>query len=459
MTYVVITFVVLLFLNIYTSEINLELFYQNNETVMLEKAQLTANEIGKLDVLTSSAIDEIISRIDSLNFTRLMVTDANGAVIYDSSAVTANSSYALFPQVITALEGNDIFTWHYYDGVMRSVVATPIYQYETLSGCVYMMEHNTEQGQLMFSLQNNIFTISLILEIVLLLFALIYAYRFSRRVRKIMVSMQIISQGDYTHKVKLSGHDELAVLGKEFNELTRRLSTSEGKRRQFVSDASHELKTPLASIKLLSDSILQNDMDMETTREFVTDIGNEADRLTRMTQKLLTMTKNEQKDPAVEAEIIDMMPTVQRVVKMLSGIAQENQITMHIHCQQDSAILIAEDDLYQIVYNLVENGIKYNIPGGSLTISLDRHPDMAILQVQDTGVGIPEEALSHVFERFYRVDKARSRETGGTGLGLAIVKNIVERNHGEIRVESKPGEGTAFTVEFPYFDLEEAEEL
>ena len=223
MTYVVITFVVLLFLNIYTSEINLELFYQNNETVMLEKAQLTANEIGKLDVLTSSAIDEIISRIDSLNFTRLMVTDANGAVIYDSSAVTANSSYALFPQVITALEGNDIFTWHYYDGVMRSVVATPIYQYETLSGCVYMMEHNTEQGQLMFSLQNNIFTISLILEIVLLLFALIYAYRFSRRVRKIMVSMQIISQGDYTHKVKLSGHDELAVLGKEFNELTRRL--------------------------------------------------------------------------------------------------------------------------------------------------------------------------------------------------------------------------------------------
>ena len=459
MTYVVITFVVLLFLNIYTSKVSLELFYQSNKSIMLEKVQLTANEIGKLDVLTPSDIDQIVTHIDSMNFTRLLVTDANGVIIYDSFGVSPDSSYALFPQVITALEGNDIFTWHYYDGIMRSVVATPIYQYETLSGCVYMMEHNTEQGQLMASLQSNIFTVSLVLEIVILIFAIAYAYRFSRRLRKIMVSMEIISRGDYTHKVKLSGRDELAVLGNEFNELTRRLSTSESKRRQFVSDASHELKTHLASIKLLSDSILQNDMDMETTREFVTDIGNEADRLNRMTQKLLTLTKNEHKDSAVEAEIIDMMPTVERVVKMLSGIARENQIAMHIRCNQDSAVLIAEDDLYQVVYNLVENGIKYNVPGGSLTVSLDRQQDMAILQVQDTGVGIPEEALSHVFERFYRVDKARSRESGGTGLGLAIVKNIVERNNGEIRVESAPGAGTVFTVAFPYFDLEETEEL
>ena len=459
MTYVVITFVVLLFLNIYTSKVSLELFYQSNKSIMLEKVQLTANEIGKLDVLTPSDIDQIVTHIDSMNFTRLLVTDANGVIIYDSFGVSPDSSYALFPQVITALEGNDIFTWHYYDGIMRSVVATPIYQYETLSGCVYMMEHNTEQGQLMASLQSNIFTVSLVLEIVILIFAIAYAYRFSRRLRKIMVSMEIISRGDYTHKVKLSGRDELAVLGNEFNELTRRLSTSESKRRQFVSDASHELKTPQASIKLLSDSILQNDMDMETTREFVTDIGNEADRLNRMTQKLLTLTKNEHKDSAVEAEIIDMMSTVERVVKMLSGIARENQIAMHIRCNQDSAVLIAEDDLYQVVYNLVENGIKYNVPGGSLTVSLDRQQDMAILQVQDTGVGIPEEALSHVFERFYRVDKARSRESGGTGLGLAIVKNIVERNNGEIRVESAPGAGTVFTVAFPYFDLEETEEL
>jgi two-component system phosphate regulon sensor histidine kinase PhoR len=114
-----------------------------------------------------------------------------------------------------------------------------------------------------------------------------------------------------------------------------------------------------------------------------------------------------------------------------------------------------EDDLYQITFNLVENGIKYNRPGGNLTISLSRQEDMAILEVADTGVGIPTDAISHLFERFYRVDKARSRKSGGTGLGLAIVRNMVERNGGTIDVRSELGSGSTFTVRFPVFDTEE----
>ena len=419
---------------------------------MLEKAQLTANEIADLDVLHTSAIEEIVDRIGSLTFTRLVVTDAAGRIIYDSEG---SSGYALFPQIITALSRKDVFTWHYADAVMRSVVATPIIQYDSVAGCVYMMEYDTEQGQLMDSLQRNIFIISALLQIGMLIFAALYASRFSRRLRKIMQSMQIIQEGDYTHKVQLGGHDELHILGEEFNDLTERLNTSENKRRQFVSDASHELKTPLASIKLLSDSILQNDMDLETTREFVTDIGNEADRLTRMTQKLLTLTKNEHTGDEVDAEIIQMAPTVERVVKMLSALAEEDHITIHMDLQQDASVLIPEDDLYQIVFNLVENGIKYNTPGGNLRISLHKKQDMATLQIADTGVGIPADAVGHVFERFYRVDKARSRASGGSGLGLAIVRSIIQRNHGEISLESTVGKGTVFTVEFPCFDLEE----
>ena len=117
-------------------------------------------------------------------------------------------------------------------------------------------------------------------------------------------------------------------------------------------------------------------------------------------------------------------------------------------------MLILEDDLYQIIFNLIENGIKYNIPGGKLTVTLSSDEENAILQVRDTGVGIPEDALTHIFERFYRVDKARSRATGGSGLGLAIVRAIVQRNRGEIDVVSAPGEGTCFTVRFPAFDTE-----
>jgi signal transduction histidine kinase len=285
------------------------------------------------------------------------------------------------------------------------------------------------------------------------MFALFYAHRFSRRMRQIMTSMQIIQEGDYTHKVSMGGNDELTILGQEFNDLTERLQNSEDKRRQFVSDASHELKTPLASIKLLTDSILQYDMDIETVREFVGDIGDEAERLNRMTAKLLSLTKAEGV-PAAESEIIFMAPTVRRVTRMLRPNAVEAKISFQLDLEQDSPVLILEDDLYQIVFNLIENGIKYNQPGGKLTVALSRFEDNAILQVTDTGMGIPEDAISHVFERFYRVDKARSRATGGSGLGLAIVRTIVQRNRGEISVESTVGQGTTFTVIFPAFDTE-----
>ena len=126
-------------------------------------------------------------------------------------------------------------------------------------------------------------------------------------------------------------------------------------------------------------------------------------------------------------------------------------------CSYGTSYIIQEDDLYQITYNLVENGIKYNVPGGTLSISLHRQEDMAVLRISDTGTGIPPESLSHVFERFYRVDKARSRQTGGSGLGLAIVRSMVERNNGEIHLQSTVGKGTTFTVFFPCFDLSETE--
>ena len=328
--------------------------------------------------------------------------------------------------------------------------------YDTLIGCVYMMEYDTQQGALIQNLQKNTFSISLFLELCVTIFAIFFSNSFTRRLRKIMISMRIIREGDYSHKVNMGGHDELTVLGNEFNDLVERLQISEQKRRNFVSDASHELKTPLASIKLLSDSILQNDMDAVTVKEFVGDIGNEADRLNRMTQKLLSLTRIESQEDS-DCEIVYIAPTVDRVIRMLTGIAENNGITMQTDIIQDSSILIIEDDLYQIIFNLVENGIKYNTPGGKLTVTLYREEENAVIAVKDTGVGIPEESVGHVFERFYRVDKARARKTGGSGLGLSIVRNMVERNGGQIALESKVGEGSLFTLRFPVFDTEESQ--
>lgn len=453
--YVVVTLFVLLFLNVYTAKNSQELFYNNKKASMFERCELLSTSISSLNVLNRSTIDGTITDVIRLSVARIAVTDQNGLVIYDSLENTpASPKYIFLPQTVEALRGNDVFTWHYEDGAMQSHAAMPIYSYGTLIGCIYMTESDSEQGALIASIHNNIFTITLILELAVIIFSVWFATGYSARLRKIMSSIRRVWSGDYTHKVDIGGNDELTMLGNAFNDLTHRLDVSESKRQRFVSDASHELKTPLASIKLLSDSILQNDMDLETVKEFVGDIGNEADRLNRMSQKLLLLAKTEDSVDE-ELEIVQIAPTIERVVKMLSMIAQTQNIEICTDLQQDSPILILEDDLYQIIFNLVENGIKYNLPGGKLSISLQQTEDTAIIRVQDTGVGISEEALTHIFERFYRVDKARSRKSGGSGLGLSIVRILVERNKGTISVASTPGEGTSFTVTFPVFDTEE----
>ncbi len=260
-------------------------------------------------------------------------------------------------------------------------------------------------------MQVTVLRITLLLVAMVIVFTLFFSNTFSRRLNKVMTSMRIIQNGDYTHKVNMGGNDELTVLGNEFNDLAERLRTSEEKRSRFVSDASHELKTPLASIKLLTDSILQYDMDPETIREFVSDIGEEkrsrfvsdashelktplasiklltdsilqydmdpetirefvsdigaeAERLNRMTAKLLSLTKAEGAAGA-ESEIIYMAPTIRRVAKMLRQQAQQADIHVELELERDVPVLILEDDLYQIVFNLMENGIKYNTPGGA----------------------------------------------------------------------------------------------
>ena len=450
---IMITLAVLIFLNIYASGTSQQLIYQNKQNSMLSKCQLAAAEIADLEVLNPVNAAAAVSQMGSLRVNRMIITDHTGAAVYDSIN-SGSTHYVLLPEVVRALGGNNVFSWDYHDGSMHSRAATPIVSYGTVIGCVYMMEFDAEQGMLIQNLQNNIFTITLVLELAVIIFSFIFSTVYSGRIRRIWTSMRIIREGDYTHKVNMGGQDELTFLGEEFNDLTDRLQTSENKRRQFVSDASHELKTPLASIKLLSDSILQNDMDVVTIREFVGDIGNEADRLNRMTQKLLSLTRIESQLDGT-CEIVHYSPTVERVVRMLSGIAAENDITIELDLQGDCPILILEDDLYQITFNLVENGIKYNLPGGKLNIRVYRDEDNGILEVSDTGVGIPADAIGHVFERFYRVDKARSRKTGGSGLGLAIVRNMVERNQGTISVESVPGQGSTFRVSFPTFDTDE----
>ena len=453
--YILLTAVVLLFLNIYTSTKMRTMIFGAQQQSLEDKAQLVTTALLQLDDLSASKTEQAINSLDDLRTTRTVVTDAFGMAVYDSLETgNAEGKLLLFPEIVNALYGNDTFYCFYSDGAIESRIAVPLVKNGITTGIVYLMQYDTAQGALISALQTNVLRITAALEAGVILISIAFSTLFSRRLRHILHSIRSMRDGDYTHKIQLHGHDEVDLLGQEFNNLAERLEESERRRRQFVSDASHELKTPLASIKLLSDSILQNEMDVSTQREFISDIGREADRLGRLSQKLLTLTKL---DSSIEdeREIIDAAPTVQKVVRMLQPLADLRGISLSLSVADGCTVMTVEDDLYQIVFNLVENAIKYNHDNGSVQIDLQRSGDDVMLTVADTGVGISEDAMQHIFERFYRVDKARSRAAGGAGLGLSIVYAMVKRNYGTVSVKAGSDGGTVFSVLFPLFPIEE----
>ncbi len=315
---------------------------------------------------------------------------------------------------------------------------------------MYLYEQDAEQGEIIHGLQRNLGTMSLAFGIVGLVVIFLIATTLTLRIKRLAAAVGVVSSGDYAYRLNVRGSDEIAELSDEFNILTGRLERTEDARRRFVSDASHELRTPLAAIRLLSDSITQSDnMGGDTMREFATDIGNEAERLQRITEKLMNLTKLDAGVSQRQREAVDVKEVARRTLHLLEPLAAQEEIALRTDLADGCIISASADDLYQIIFNLAENGIKYNTPGGMVDLTLQRAGKNAVLTVSDTGIGIPEADLNSIFDRFYRVDKARSRASGGSGLGLAIVHDAVMANEGTIEVSRRPEGGTSFTVSFP----------
>ena len=427
-----------------------ELMYQNKYSSVFGRAQMVASSFSGSEALTRESVGQVMSLLEDVESTRVLITDNEGICLYDSSTrFHAVGSVVLFPELVSALSGNDVFYSFFKRGALESHAAIPIMYLNNPVGAVYLMEYDTAQSILVTALQSNVMRISLVLEAIIIAVSLTFSLTFNKRIDKIMGSMALVQDGDYSHEIDMKGNDELTDLSSEFNKLTRRLQEGEQVRRQFVSDASHELKTPLASIKLLADSILQNPMPEQTVREFVSDIGNEADRLTRLSQKLLSLSKL---DSNVDEGlvVVDAADEAWKVCRMLQPQAALKHITILPELQPESYVMNQEDSLYQIIFNLGENAIKYNVEGGTVFLTVQHDEETVIIEVADTGVGIPESEMEHVFDRFYRVDKARSRAMGGSGLGLSIVHDLVEHNDGTIGVRAREGGGTVFTAQFAY---------
>ena len=460
-TYLLLVVAIVLVLNTYPLIMAQNMVFSAKEASLKRQALAIGSALAVSEVLTEDGVAQAMELLDDMQGTRVLVTNESGLILYDSSTLEKRTGdYAITAEVVKALRGEDVCRSEYRQGAFRTRVAVPtVYRGVTL-GAVYLYEYDTEQAEVLLSIQSTLRYISVVICVVALVAALILSKALTRNPARLLGGIRSVREGEYNHRIEVKGKDEMAQLAMEFNELTDRLQTIEEVRRRFVSDASHELKTPLASIRLLADSILQNSsVDMETVREFVSDIGEEADRLTRISQRLLALSRL---DARLQRERVpvDVGQVVEKVGHMLLPLAHSAQVELRYQLQPHCMVLATQDDLYQVAFNLMENAVKYNQPGGSVTVEVAREEYWITLTVQDTGVGIPEEDLLRVFDRFYRVDKARSREAGGTGLGLSIARDTARLHGGDIMAQRGPdGVGARFTARFPRIVEEGGEEL
>ena len=448
--YILILGAVLLLLNTYPLIVSQNMVFQSKQNGLQSSISMMISSMSDLDELTEKNVEQALSAMEKPAELRLMVTNAEGRVLYDNrEGGGCEGDYALYTEIVWALQGSDAFHSEYKNQAFRSCAAAPVVYRGRIIGAVYAYEYETEQAALLSGLQQKLMSISIVTGILVLLMSLALSRMLSVRFGKLLTAIRVVREGDYNHRADVGGRDEIAELAMEFNQLTDRLQVTENARRRFVADASHELKTPLASIRLLSDSILQTDsIDEETTREFVGDIRSEAERLQRITEELLKLTRLDGQPP-IQTDAVSVRDAAERVVKMLRMLAQEKRITLQTEISEDCLVRATDDDFHQILYNLAENAIKYNREGGFVRISLQRQEERAVILVEDNGIGIPKEDLSRIFERFYRVDKARSRAAGGTGLGLSIVQDTARRYGGDVEAIQRPEGGTVFAVTFP----------
>lgn len=222
-------------------------------------------------------------------------------------------------------------------------------------------------------------------------------------------------------------------------------------RSEFVANVSHELRTPLTSIRGFSETLLDGAVeDPALARQFLEIINNETERLSRLIEELLNLSKIEDRRFVPNRQPVHLQDQIRSVAAMLQPRASEKGLTLTINLPEDLPVVQGDPDmLSQVLINLIDNAISYTQPGGEVRIGASAGQGELKVDVQDTGIGIPPESLSRVFERFYRVDKARSREQGGTGLGLSIVKHIIDAHHGSVQVESKVGKGSTFSFILP----------
>ena len=434
--------------------VNVKISEVSNQFKIIANHLLTYNY---LQDTSSEVINAELNQISNLYDGRVLIINNNFKVIKDTYGISEGKTI-ISEEVVKCFKGENTTYYDSQDGfiemtipIMENVTASKEQDKPAQIQGVMLSSISTDTIALTISiLQRKAFVLEVVMTILILVMSLATSQWLIIPFRKVSKAISEVKEGFTDEAISVPDYEETEHIVDAFNDVLRRMRVLDKSRQEFVANVSHELKTPLTSMKVLADSlVMQENVPNELYQEFMTDIAEEIDRENKIINDLLTLVKLDKTDGKLNVESVDINELLELLMKRLRPIARQQNIEVVLESNRPVQASVDEVKMTLALSNLVENAIKYNKKNGWVKVTLDAdHKNFKVI-VEDSGVGIPEESMERIYERFYRVDKSHSREIGGTGLGLAITRNIILMHRGTIQVSSVEQEGTTFVVKVP----------
>lgn len=423
----------------------------NRSIDVLGQAKILSNQVVTYDYIKDTSVEMINAQLDMLSNIydgRILIINGNFQIVKDTYGLDTGKTI-ISEEVVKSFQGEEITKYDSRNRYIELAIPLKKADSETSQG-VMLVSVSTDSIMLNFEyLKDNALIIELANLVIILGVALFWSNRLVRPLGKLTKYLEKVQTED-EENLMISDYTETEAISTAFNEMRGRMRVIDDSRQEFVSNVSHELKTPLTSMKVLADSLLsQGDAPVELYREFMGDIAEEIERENKIINDLLSLVKMDKAAGSLNVSVVNINELLEMLMKRLRPIAEKKNIELVLESFRPVSAEVDEVKLSLALNNLVENAIKYNKPEGWVHVSLNADHKYFFVRVEDSGIGIPEESLEHIYERFYRADKSHSREIGGTGLGLAITRNAILMHRGAIKAHSKEGEGTTFTVRIP----------
>ena len=399
----------------------------------------------------SEEVDAELSMLSNIYNGRALVIDEEYKIVKDTFGSDEGKTI-IAPDVVTCFTGSST---SFYDDEARYLdITTPIVETKgeesVVKGVILVSVSTDIIYETMDEMGQKADMIIWALWLMIIFAGTFIVNHMMKPFGKISKGMEDVTEGYDSNNLHVDTYTETQDISEAFNKMLGRMKILDDSRQEFVSNVSHELKTPLTSMKVLADSLLmQEDVPVELYKEFMEDITEEIERENKIINDLLSLVKMDKKSSDLNIKAENINELVERILKRLRPIAAQQNVEVLFESFRPITAEVDEVKFTLAISNLVENAIKYNREEGSVQVSLNADHKYFYVKVADTGIGIPQEDLDHIFERFYRVDKSHSREIGGTGLGLAIARNAVIMHRGAVKVHSEEGVGTTFTVRVP----------